>query len=145
MIRVGDCVARSRIPKASKKRLVVFGTISVFVIGYFIFTLSLYLYNLYSLNDTKKELGTELIELRRQEKILTSEIEKLKQDEYIAKYARKTYSYSKDGEYIIKLNNKNNKETKKDNFNLNIDYNYIIYGGGLLILVILIYVVKKKK
>jgi len=136
---------KSRITKASKKRLLVFGTISLFVIGYFLFTLTCNLYNLYKLSMSKNTFDTNLIELKRDEKILSSEIEKLKDPEYIAKYARENYSYSKDGEYIIKITDKETKKETKKVFDLNIDYNYIIYGGILTLILIFIYALKKKK
>jgi len=101
LFRVGDKVKKSRIAKASKKRLVVFGTLSIFIICYFIFTIGLYLYNIGSLNIKKDNLNNNLKELKREEKKLTTEIEKLQDHDYIAKYAREHYSYSKNGEYII--------------------------------------------
>lgn len=142
--RVGDNVKKSRITKASKKRLIVFGTLSLIMIGYFSFTVLFYLYKLNNLNSQKKQLNTNLTELKRQEKILTNEIEKLKDPSYIAKYARENYAYSKDGEYIIKINDKEIKKEEDNKFNLNIDYTYFIYGGGVLLFIILICVIKKK-
>ena len=135
---------KNKITKASKKRLIVFGALSLIIIGYFSFTVLLYLYKLNNLNSHKKQLNTNLTELKRQEKILTNEIEKLKDPSYIAKYARENYAYSKDGEYIIKINDKETKKEEDNKFNINIDYTYFIYGGGVLLFIILICVIKKK-
>ena len=135
---------KNKISKASKKRLIVFGTASIFIIGYFIFNLGFNIYNLYSLKKSENKFISDLTELKRQEKILNQEIDKLQDPEYIAKYARENYSYSKNGEYIIKLKDEKNKESEDEKFNLNIDYNYIIYGGIGLLIIIFIYALKKK-
>lgn len=134
---------KKRVTKASKKRLAVFGTLSIFIIGYFIFMVAIYIYNIGSLTIKKENLNNNLTELKHEEKILTNEIEKLQDPTYIAKYAREHYAYSKDGEYIIKINEKKEEEQEKT-FNININYKYLIYGGILLLLLI-IFIIKKKK
>lgn len=137
-------MARSRITKASKKRLIAFGIPSLIIIGYFTFTLLLYLYNIGNNNIKLNNKKTELTELKRQEKILSNEIEKLQDLSYIAKYAREHYAYSKDGEIIIKINDKEEQKKEDNKFSLNIDYTYFIYGGGVLLLIIIICVIRKK-
>ena len=134
---------KSRMTKASKKRLLVFGTLSLFVIIYFMATIILYIYSIGSLNIKKDNLNNNLTELKREEKILTTEIEKLQDPAYIAKYAREHYSYSKDGEYIIKINDKE-KEQEEQKFEININYKYVIFGSFLFLLLI-IGILKKKK
>ena len=134
---------KKRVTKASKKRLAVFGTLSIFIIGYFIFMVAIYIYNIGSLTIKKENLNNNLTELKHEEKILTNEIEKLQDPTYIAKYAREHYAYSKDGENIIKINEKKEEEQEKT-FNININYKYLIYGGILLLLLI-IFIIKKKK
>ena len=134
---------KKRVPKTSKKRLIVFGTCSVIIIGYFIFNLGYNIYNLYKLKKSENNYSSNLTELKRQEKILNQEIEKLQDPEYIAKYARKNYAYSKNGEYIIKIKD-DEKKKEEEKFDLNIDYNYIIYGGVGILLIIFIYAIKKK-
>lgn len=141
--KVGGNVKKNRMTKSSKKRLIVFGTLSFFVIIYFIVTIIIYIYNIGSLNIKKDNLNNNLTELKREEKILTNEIEKLQDPAYIAKYAREHYSYSKDGEYIIKINDKE-KETSEQKFELNINYKYVIFGS-LLFLLLIVGILKKKK
>ncbi len=50
-----------------------------------------------------KELNLAYTESLEQEDILNDEINKLKDPEYLAKYAREKYLYSKDDEIIIKI------------------------------------------
>ena len=134
---------KTRVTKASKNRLLIFGSLSLFIICYFIFTIVMYIYNIGSLNIRKDVLNNNLTELKREEKILTNEIEKLQDPAYIAKYAREHYSYSKNGEYIIKINDKEKEEENRE-FILNINYKYVIFGS-LLFLLLIIGILRKKK
>lgn len=59
--------------------------------------------NIYTNIKEKKKLDKEYEEKLEREEILNSEIQKLQDDEYIARYAREKYLYSKDGEIIIKI------------------------------------------
>ena len=51
----------------------------------------------------KKELTKKLDDLKEEEVILNDDVEKLKDPEYAARYAREKYLYSKDGEKILKI------------------------------------------
>ena len=134
-----------KLSKTKKKRLVVFGTISLIIIGYFFFSLGYNLYRLHSLKKEEVELKETLTELKRESKILNAEITKFNDPEYIADYARKYFSYSKGNEKIIKIPEKEKEKKEEEKFELNIDYNYIIYGGAALIFIIFIYAIVKKK
>ena len=136
---------KKKIPKASKKRLAVFGTISVMIILYFIFLLGYYIYQIYQLKEEQKKLNDNYTELKANEKELRNEIERLQDSDYIARYARENYSYSKNGEYILKLKSEDNKEENKKSFEINIDYNYIVYAGVAILIIIIIHIVRKRK
>lgn len=136
---------KKKIPKASKKRLAVFGTISVMIILYFIFLLGYYIYQIYQLKEEQKKLNDNYTELKANEKELRNEIERLQDSDYIARYARENYSYSKNGEYILKLKSEDKKEESKKSFEINIDYNYIVYAGVAILIIIIIHIVRKRK
>ena len=136
---------KKKIPKASKKRLAVFGTISVMIILYFIFLLGYYIYQIYQLKEEQKKLNDNYTELKANEKELRNEIERLQDSDYIAIYARENYSYSKNGEYILKLKSEDKKEENKKSFEINIDYNYIVYAGVAILIIIIIHIVRKRK
>jgi len=134
---------KKKISKASKRRLLLFGTISLVVIVYFFSILFSYTYNIYKLKQEEKQLQTELATLEHNEKLLKINIEKLKDPEYIAKYAREYFQYSKDGEIILKIDSLNNKldETKKD-----FEYDVILkLGCGILFVIILYVFIKNRK
>ena len=51
----------------------------------------------------KKELNKELIKLKEKEESLKVDAERLQNPDYVARYAREKYLYSKDGEYILQI------------------------------------------
>lgn len=129
-----------RVAKVTKRRLTVFGTLSLIAIIYFSVTLIFHIYTIYDLNKEKKELEKRYQELVQKAEDLQIEINKLSNKDYLARYAREKYSYSKEGEYIIKLN-----DTKDDIDNVedNINMNYLIIGLSSVIFIIFIYIIIK--
>lgn len=66
------------------------------------------------MNRNKTEdLNLKYIELLEEEASLNGEVIKLQDPEYIARYAREKYMYTKDGEKILTIIDKNNNN--KDN------------------------------
>ena len=133
------------ISKASKRRLSLFGTISVFLIVYFIFSLLYNVYTLYDLTNEKKELQKYYVELQEKTDELKSEIEKLKDDKYLADYAREHYLYSKIGEYIIQLDKLEQTQDILNDISSDINKNYLMIGLGFIIFMIFLYIIKKSK
>lgn len=134
---------RKKFSRTSKRRLAFFGTLSLIVIGYAVFSFVYYSVNLLKAKNENINLENKLKSLQNDEENLKIEIQKLKDPEYIARYARENYSYSKDGEYIIKLDssNKNEKQEKKENNN----YIYYVVIGCCFIIIITVLLNKKKK
>ena len=85
------------------KRIVVFGIFSLccccFIL-FSIFRLALQIVNKY---HEASELETKLVDLEEKEEDLNKEIVKLQDPEYLARYAREKYFYSKDNELIIRI------------------------------------------
>ena len=52
------------------------------------------------MNEQKKELEDRIASLKEEEKVLKSDIQKLEDPSYVARYAREKYLYSKDGEFM---------------------------------------------
>ena len=55
------------------------------------------------INKQKKELKEKLASLEEEEDVLNSDIKKLEDPDYVARYAREKYLYSKEGELIIRI------------------------------------------
>lgn len=89
-----------------EKRRVLLGLL---ILSVMISYLSVFIYNYWNkILDNKQEkikLEQEYQALLKEESELNSEIVKMSDPEYIAKYAREKYSYSKNGELIIKVDN----------------------------------------
>ena len=94
---------KKKVSKSAKKRLLVFGTLSFAMIIYFFITLTTYTLNIIDLNHEKKELNNQLLVLKEDEENLNIELKKLQDTDYIARFARENYLYSKNVEYIIKI------------------------------------------
>ena len=79
--------------------MLVFGGITA-VLGY---NLLSNVVAIYKLNNEKKELKDKIINLKEEKKELETDIMKLENPDYIAKYVREKYFYSKDGEVILRI------------------------------------------
>jgi cell division protein DivIC len=103
---------------AIKRRLLIFGSASIFIILMAIITINNYFINYFDLRSKHKILQEQLLLLKENEDDLKIELQKLKDPEYIARYARENYLYSKDGEYIIKIERtKTTESTTKEEDN----------------------------
>lgn len=132
-----------RIPKASKRRLIFLGPLAVFIIIYFLFTIGIYGFKLITLYKDEQLLKEKLVSLQAEEHDLKIEIQKLKDPDYLARYAREKYLYSKDGEYIIKIEDP--KEEVEEEKNYDSFYDYIIYGSGLIGILVLAYIIIRNR
>ena len=79
--------------------LLVFTCITA-VLGYNLFT---NIVSIHEMNITKRELMTKISSIKDQREELESDILKLQDPDYIAKYVREKYLYSKDGEVILRI------------------------------------------
>lgn len=141
-IKVGDKMAKKKVPKKAKRRLILLGPIAIFIIGYSIFTLITTSINLYELHKEEIELNEKLTNLKADAKSLKNEITKLQDKEYIARYARENYLYTKNGEYVIKLDDEGKKITKvKANYN----EDYLIYGCACTLIIIFLFIFIKHR
>lgn len=132
-----------KVTRESKRRLVIFGTISVGIILYFLVTLTSYVFHIYQLEEEEKKLGQDLIVLQQKGSNLKTEIQKLKDPDYVARYARENYLYSKNGEYVIKI--EKNDETKIDSQKQPENKWYWLAFVFFLLLLLIIFLRKRKQ
>ena len=62
-----------------------------------------YWIQIYDKSKEKKQLTVELKALKKKESSLRADANKMQDKEYIARYAREKYLYSKDGEFILRI------------------------------------------
>ncbi len=131
-----------RVSKKSKRRLMIFGVLSILAIGYFFVTLFSYTYNYISLRNEEKKLRDELVSLQDEKANLKIEIEKLNDPEYVARYAKENFLYSADGEYVIKIET---EEQEKITDTVNNNYVYITIISLIAVLILFLISRRKKK
>lgn len=89
--------------KKQRRRVVI-----TFIFCFFVISLSIVssISNINKIREKeqeKKKLTNYLQELKEEQKTLSDDVEKLKNPEYAARYAREKYLYSKTGEKILKI------------------------------------------
>lgn len=98
-------MSHNKISKKSKRRILL---ISIVTVG-LITTLFINMFSVWNqmleIKKEKKIYSKQLVELKDEEEALTLESEKLQDPDYIARYAREQYLYSKDGEFNLRIPN----------------------------------------
>ena len=96
-------MAKTKSKTKRRRRMLFLGLSSVIVIVATTFTIGKYWIEIYDKYQEKDQLEQELISLKTKEKKLKVDANKLQDPDYIARYAREKYLYSKDGEFILKI------------------------------------------
>lgn len=89
--------------KVRNRRMLLLGLGSLAIIITMTFTIGKYWVEIIDKYHEKSELEQKLLDLQDEEKALKLDAEKLQDPDYVARYAREKYLYSKDGEFIIKI------------------------------------------
>lgn len=87
-------MAKKKSKVKKKRRMLLLGLTSVFIIVAMTFTIGKYWVEIYEKYQEKKELEEELVTLKEKEEELKVDADKLQDPDYIARYAREKYSYS---------------------------------------------------
>ena len=93
----------SKFTSKERRRIVLTSILCIFIIGVYVISSIDNIFKIREKNKEKKELTSQLEALLEEEKILSDDVEKLKNPEYAARYAREKYLYSKSGEKILKI------------------------------------------
>ena len=91
------------VSKKDKRRLILLMCIFLPLLILFVSKMFSYWSVIYSNINEKKELEKKYQEILEEEEALKSEINMLQDEEYVTRYAREKFLYSKDGEIIIKI------------------------------------------
>ena len=89
--------------KKKKRRMLFLGLTSIIVIVATTFTIGKYWVEIYDKYKEKKSLEKKYVSVKEKEAQLRVDADKLQDPDYIARYAREKYQYSKDGEFILKI------------------------------------------
>ncbi len=96
-------MAKSTSRKKMRRRMLLLGLTSIGIIFAMTFTIGKYWVEIFEKYQEKKELDKELTLLKEKEETLKVDAKKLQNPDYIARYAREKYQYSKDGEFILQI------------------------------------------
>lgn len=96
-------MAKKQKTKKKAIRFVFFGVTCVTIVIVILVTLTHVWISIYDKYKEQKQLENNLLKLKKEEEELTVDVEKLQDPEYVARYLREKYFYSKEGEYIIRI------------------------------------------
>lgn len=82
---------------------IILGLGSIATIVLMTFTIGKYWVEIFDKYQEKQDLEKELTYLKEKEEELQVDVEKLQNPDYIARYAREKYLYSKDGEIVLQI------------------------------------------
>ena len=94
---------KKRVTKGAKRRLFFSFLIFVLILSYISYNTVTYWKEILQNKKETKELKEKYNKLLSEKEVLETDVLKLQDPEYVAKYAREKYLYSKDGELIIKI------------------------------------------
>lgn len=89
--------------KKSVKRVMFFGILSVVSIILVVSAIAKTFFQIINKYNEADTLESTLAELKENEEVLENDVTKLQDPEYLARYAREKYFYSKNGELIIRI------------------------------------------
>ena len=87
----------------AKLRIRIYLTVIALLLGFFGYKMYYYWPKIYSNYQEKRVLEAKYNDLLAEEDTLSGDIVKLQDPDYIARYAREKYLYSKNGELIIRI------------------------------------------
>lgn len=120
----------------------------IIVIGFFIiggvFVKNVITIN--SLNEEKVKKEEEYKQLQEESEYLKNEIVKLNDPEYLAKFARENYDYSKDGELVIKIDKEEKVTDSLKQVNTDHEMKNIFYiVSGLFVIIAFVFIISLRK
>lgn len=94
---------KSRISKKAKLRIMLFFVFFGGIITSLSYSFFSNVSKIIDINNQKQVLSDRINELALEEEDLNADIKKFNDPDYVARYVREKYLYSKDGELIIRL------------------------------------------
>lgn len=96
-------MVRKKYSVKTKSRMFVIFLFFIAIISTLGYTLFFNVCQIINLKLKMSDLNEEKIELIDREKVIQADIKRLQDPEYIARYAREKYFYSKNGEIILRI------------------------------------------
>lgn len=93
-----------KLTKKSKRRVLLISVVTISLISLILINMFSVWKQLIEKREEKIFYTKELEKLEEEEEYLKVEVQKLQDPDYVARYAREQYLYSKDGEFNIRIN-----------------------------------------
>ncbi len=93
-----------KLTKKSKRRVLLISIVTISLISLILINMFSVWKQLIEKREEKIFYTKELEKLEEEEEFLKVEVQKLQDPDYVARYAREQYLYSKDGEFNIRIN-----------------------------------------
>jgi cell division protein DivIC len=103
VIKVAKVKKKKKVLKTNAIRATLVVPTCLILIALVIYTTVNYSLDIYGKYKEKEKYEQELTKLKEKEQKLMVDVEKLQDPEYVGRYLREKFLYSKKGEYIIKL------------------------------------------
>lgn len=94
---------KKKVLRKFKTRMLLFVPVCLSLIVVLVVTIGKYWVDIISKYKENELLSRELVELREKEAELRVDVEKLQDPEYLERYAREKYLFTKDGEIVLKF------------------------------------------
>lgn len=96
-------MAKNKTKMKARRRMLFLGLTSIAIIFVMTFTIGRYWVEIVDKYQEKKMLEEELLSLKEKAEELKVDANKLQNPDYVARYAREKYLYSKEGEFILQI------------------------------------------
>lgn len=103
MLLGDDIVVAKKKKSKIKYRICVFLPLCIFLLITIFTLIGSYWLEIVDKYQEKKVLSNDIITLKEKEESLKVDVDRLEDPDYVARYAREKYMYSKDGEIILRL------------------------------------------
>ena len=130
--------------KAIKRRLVITVPVTLALILFAVITSVLELNKIRVYTKEENKLTLKLEDLKEEAESLNIEITKLSSPDYIARYAREKYLYTKDGEKVVIVDVATKQEKLEENTETIDNLTYIAFGTGIALFIIIVIVILLK-
>ena len=130
--------------KQIKRRLVITVPVTLVIMIFSLYTAIIEFNKVKSYKTENKKLVEQLENLKKEAESLNIEITKLSSPDYIARYAREKYLYSKDGEKVVIVDVIKKEQKVEENDETLDSLKYMTIGTGIILVIVVIGIIKMK-
>jgi cell division protein DivIC len=100
---LGVIVMSKQIGKKARRRIILISIFTLIIMLTIVTSIGKVWLQIIAKRQEEKFLREEIVRLKREEDYLRNEVQKLQDPDYVARYAREKFLYSRDGEFTIRI------------------------------------------